>query len=246
MKKFSFLLLALTAHAAQASHHGSQHFNGFYLSAAGGGTLIDVDASQQYTLTVPAAGVTILEPAEFDVEGGGASGLLGVGYEHQFHQHWVLGAEVTAGATNASVTHRDAALLTDTNLTSKLVTNLRNDFALLFKPGYVFKGHTQLYALIGPRWGNFESTLTTNVITSTLKDSVSNYELGITAGVGMEHMLTNNLSLGLEYAYTSYGSIESPTTNFTGSINSSTFNTTDETDIKVSSNTVQAVLSYHF
>lgn len=246
MKNLSFFLLALTASVAHASHH----FNGFYASAAGGGIWLDTNIGQTIALGDP-ANFTVTLPSKINIEGGGTTGYLGVGYTHQFPHQITLGAEVTAGFTNASVTHRSEAILGSLGvvISGKVEVQQKNDFAILFKPGYVIKKHTHLYALVGPRWGNFDNHLSTVVSfvgdSRSTKENESGYQLGITAGVGIEHMLTNNLSLGLEYAYTSYGSLESMQTVGTADFGSPV-PVIDTADIDASTNTLVAQLSYHF
>lgn len=237
MKKYSFLLLFLIAQTVQAS----PALTGFYAKGAVGGTLLDLEIKQSFNANIPGT-ISLISPSDVNFEARTASGLLGAGYSYQFHNHVVLGAEVTAGLLNADLTHTQVVTVFGNTLTGKLETKLTNDFAILFKPGYVIEHHTQIYALIGPRWGNFKSTLDTNLLGSIKTDKVSGYELGITAGVGLDHFITDNLSLGLEYAYTNYGDIKSlMTTDAIGGIP-----ITDTADLKASTNTFQITLSYHF
>lgn len=246
MKKLSFLCFALSTQMAYAA----PHFNGFYASAGAGSIWMNSEIKHGLVVGEP-SNFMVETPSTIHIESGGAIGFVGAGYTHQFQNHMTLGTEVTAGFSNVAVTHRSESMLGSIGVTlsGKVEVKEHNDFALLFKPGYVIKGHTHFYGLVGPRWGNLDTNLSTIFInelgTTYAKDTESGYQLGITAGVGLEHMLTQNLSLGLEYAYTSYGSIPSLyTSNSAVLIADTTIN--DNADIEVSTNTFMAQLSYHF
>lgn len=235
MKKLSFVLLALTVHSAQAAY-----LSGFYINGALGGTLLDVEVDQHFSFGTPA---TISIPSEINLSDGNVAGWIGVGYSHRFQNHLVLGAEVTAGATNLTVSHKNGFVPEfDDFIDGEIESQLSNDFAALFKVGYLSKHNTYLYALVGPRWGNFESTLDTSIPPFLFTDSESGYQLGVTAGVGIEHMINNHLALGLEYAYTSYGQIDSPRT----LVQAEGATILDEADLEASTNTLGVRLSYHF
>ncbi len=248
-------------HEARPHHHhhaAPRLFNGFSITGALGGITAQLDATQNFAgQSVAGDGATVaptlygftaennetssdkLELAEANI-----AGSIGIEYAYQFHNGFLLGLAATAGFNNVEFDNTlntfDHAFTTDdtnhfdnyTNVSSTLNVELENDFALLFKAGFVVRHNTLIYALVGPRWGNFESTLNSsynnngstdvgcglgpfakcdNAWDATLTDSSSNseYQLGVTAGVGIRQALSEHFMLGLEYAYTHYGDLDS-------------------------------------
>jgi opacity protein-like surface antigen len=249
MKKLILLLIGFSAHAAQAGL-----FTGFYVAADVGATAATFNVDQTLIAAVPGA-VTLSRPSDLKLQGSNAAGLIGLGYAYEFDNHFVLGAEATAGLTHAENEHINEL---DVNafgiqLKSTVKATLKNDFAIIFKPGYVFKEKTQFYALVGPRWGNFTTSVDTHfmfnfgsLVQNSGSDKVSGYTLGITAGLGVQRLITDHFSAGLEYAYTSYGNIDSPHTNISIPSPPNDGTVVDDPDIDASSNTVMATLTYRF
>jgi opacity protein-like surface antigen len=90
----------------------------------------------------------------------------------------------------------------------------------LLKGGYVWDRTTHFYGLMGPRWGNFKSTvkindshtqIRTSEISGGASSTSSSYVLGYTFGLGVQQLLTPRYSWALEYNYTTYGSLSVPT-----------------------------------
>jgi opacity protein-like surface antigen len=242
MKKLSVALLVFTAQFAQAA---PPPYSGFYASIAGGGTITDFNVDQDFVAMI-AGNFEAALPSNINMQGGSATGLIGVGYSYPFQNNFVLGTEVVAEWTNTEIAHKDELFNIGLGTVGgELKARLHNDFALLFKAGYVFHHKTQLYVLLGPRYGNFKTSITSNYSTVSARDEESGYQWGVTAGTGLEHLITDHLSLGIEYAYTDYGHIESPHTDSSDG-GAPPLIVTNDVDIKASSNTVLAKLSYHF
>lgn len=249
MKKSILLMLLLNTSVALAQ----DYFTGLTFSGALGGTSARFKVDQTLDLSSP-GNVFINIPSDIKEEGSSIAGLVGIGYTYQFASHIVLAAEFTAGLTDASIIHQNNQSVNGTifDLFSRLSAELNNDFAVLFKAGYVMREKTQIYALIGPRWGHFESTLKTSFVstnignaTGSAQASESGYILGLTAGLGMQHMLTEHISASLEYAYTTYGEIPSPFNVLDASAAFGSPSTvTDNPDISASSNTLLVKISY--
>lgn len=214
MKKLAGLLVCAAALSAQADHS----FTGFYLTGALGGTQADFDS----TPYLGTAGYDFFL-GEYHIYGTSPSGLIGLSYLYQFNRGLVLGGQVTAGYTSVKTGNLNEVIGSHSSpfdsalIASDLDTELTNDFAILFKPGVVSNKNTLFYALVGPRWGNFKTSLSTDVLlvsdtqaSATGSDSQSGYQLGLTAGLGIQHMLTDHFQVGLEYAYTNYGEIGHP------------------------------------
>jgi opacity protein-like surface antigen len=242
MKKLSIFLLALTAQSAWAEH---PVITGFYLEAALGGTQLEVNLEQAVVGNSPNNFLADF-PNVTNLGNGNTTGWLGVGYAYHLKNHLVFGLEATAGFDNPRLSHQDGFINDSGNVSGTFKTKIKNDFAVLFKAGYLIMGHTQVYGFVGPRWGNFESSLTTSVLSSgTFSAEEAGYELGITTGLGMEHWVSNHLTLGLEYAYTSYGSLETLSASALLYVSSPAF-LSDTAEHKASTNSIVAKLAYHF
>lgn len=212
MKYSALLILLMSTGIAQAN----TYFSNFYATGGLGGTMARFKINQDLEMNSP-GNVFVSLPIHQKEEGTAAAGLLGLGYSHQFKSKIALAGEITAGLTGAKIAHRNVQTVSETAfiLSSHLDAKLKNDFALLFKPGYVIHHKTQMYGLIGPRWGNFDSTLKSSYSATIgapasggAEDSASGYKLGFTLGLGLQRMLDEHFSASIEYAYTSYGEIE--------------------------------------
>jgi opacity protein-like surface antigen len=293
MRKLACLLMCLGAYTANAdmgetqapqtkapkyhkakkvSMEATNPFTGFYISAGLGGTNAVFDTNELLQIGNvdgdPAEPIGVAFPFEEDLYQNSAAAMVGLGYSYQFDMGFVLGIEATANYTNAKVTNTNTTqtgipLLAAIQIENTLTAQLTNDFALLFKPGFMLTKSTQLYALVGPRWGNIETSISDN-LSGVLLDgfisfdefsfpnsvSESGYVLGITAGLGIEQMITDHLSVGLEYAYTSYGDLDTPSSNIffddigLGGFPPGTRLLEDSADIDASSNTIMLTLTY--
>ncbi len=291
-------------HEARPHHHHHQnHFTGFSVTGAIGGIVGELDANQNF-FGESFAG----DNAEGEVEYGFSSdnavadsdnlelfeanvaGLIGIEYAYQFNNGFLLGVAATAGFNNVDFNNtlnvNDQSFVNDdgdtffnfSTASTTLEAELENDFALLFKAGFVVRQNTLFYALVGPRWGNFETTLSSsynnnggafcagpfdcdNGWDSTLTDSESNseYQLGVTAGLGVRQVVSDHFMIGLEYAYTHYGDLDSLDNEngnlFEDSCNSANGGTCTDLSMDFNANaldlisnthTVMATLSYKF
>ena len=257
MKKIACATLCLLA--SQLAHAHSQqipYFNGFMLGAALGGTSAQYSLSQHLSLADPRTGFEVSFPYSTNLYADTPAGLVSVGYSFQANNNFVLAVAFTAGYADAKVTDEFTSLRTQIDVPVGEISNtteaqLTNDFALLLKGGYVWDRTTLFYAMIGPRWGNFKTSTTLDVIIETAtvnaSSSVSGYQCGTTVGLGVQQLLTPRYSWALEYAYTSYGSINSPS--ITGlfqesgvPVPDSSFN--DSPNISPSTNTLMFMLAY--
>jgi opacity protein-like surface antigen len=237
----SLVLAHLALTTAVASH---DRFTGFSVTGALGGIMGSTHVSQFAAINTWDQGdLPTQESMIYDLTLSDSNivGAVAGEYDYQFQYGFLLGVAVVIGFENLEIsnTEYNATLQTfeftppdvghgTTALDSTFKTRLKNDFALLFKPGYVFRDRTLVYALIGPRWGNFESSVEStghtygkayvgspiyDVVTYddvfSGKESTSGYQLGVTAGVGVQQALTDHFRLGIEYAYTHYANLES-------------------------------------
>jgi opacity protein-like surface antigen len=92
---------------------------------------------------------------------------------------------------------------------------LDHDFALLGKLGMVLDGKCFMYVLGGADWGkidiNSNSTYRQNLgpsLTADVGAEQSSYETGYLLGLGIDYLVLDYLSVGLEYNYTVFGELE--------------------------------------
>lgn len=257
MKKLAWLFACLTACVAQASPEAPDTFTGIYLKGALGAS------STKFEITTHNKGTIFFEfenVGERHAVATSPLGLVGLGFLYQFSKPFVLGVDITAGYSHQAIDYASPfseslfGSFVTINISNEVEAKLTNDFALLLKPGIVLPKNTLLYFFAGPRWGNFETAITTSInaaaggppILSNGSDSESGYELGITAGLGLQHRIAQQLHLSLEYAYTSYRNIDSPqvTADITQGGVSIGEVLIDAPNLAASTNTVMLALSY--
>lgn len=255
MKKLALILMAAATPTIVSAHKDS--FTGAYVTGGIGATNAQFHVQPNFTVQSP---VIFLFPGSYETYGNSASGFVGLSYLYEFSNNFVIGALATAGYTNINIEHEEVfeelvVGVVSFDVRSHLEMQLTNDFAVLLKAGIASGKNTFFYALIGPRFGNFETKATTFVdlivggppLTESMSNKTSGYETGITAGIGLQQKIYDNLSLSLEYDYTSYGEISAPSIQdaitTSGSIVGSV---SDQPDIDASSHTVSIALSYQW
>jgi outer membrane immunogenic protein len=140
--------------------------------------------------------------------GGLAGGQLGCNYQDG---NWVFGLEGEG--------YWSGIKSTDTNLNSegfgsRETAKNKYDFSIAARAGIAFD-RTLVYGKAGWVWGKFDflSTDTFSCCSLTggprlITDAASDTLNGLLLGVGIEHALTNNWTVKLEYNYLKYGSKE--------------------------------------
>lgn len=137
-----------------------------------------------------------------------------VGYSVNYHSRFNFGIEANVSLDNAKA--QSSSVVNE--FTNNIIINidsgyeLKSDASLLFKPGIRLVENTLCYFLIGPRWGHFRISQGVDYTLSTNKGSISNQyithnRIGISVGLGVLHHITQRLALGVEYAYTDFGSL---------------------------------------
>jgi outer membrane immunogenic protein len=168
------------------------------------------------------AGAGVMHDTWTDQNGSGglAGGQLGCNYQDG---NWVFGAEgegYWSGMKATDASSRSFSNLTDqfaigTGLSTDTSTaKNKYDFSIAARAGIAFD-RTLVYGKAGWVWGQFDF-LTTNTSpccsltggpflgTTAASDTLN----GLLLGVGIEHALTNNWTVKLEYNYLKYGSKE--------------------------------------
>jgi outer membrane immunogenic protein len=186
----------LMAFALPAQANGP--WTGVYLGGHAGGAW--GDAAMTKTAEGGAGFVFDTEPvgSALDFSPDGVLGGLQIGYLYQF-SNFVVGIEVSGSYTDLDETRLDP-LDNDTN--PRTVTSDWNAAATL-RGGYAF-GHTLAYVKGGVALARFEHALVDDFGATGTYSTTEDHE-GWTAGAGLEHMLSSDVSLALEYAYYDFG-----------------------------------------
>lgn len=134
-------------------------------------------------------------------------------------QQFVLGAEIT-GSFSSGTSNGTAANQTIVNGAAADLDRISSQTKIqglaTAKPkfGFVIHEKTMLYAMGGLAWGQTQRTLTQE--TGASGSSLFNYgssitstkgQFGYTAGLGIERMISTNLSVKLEFNYIDLGTV---------------------------------------
>lgn len=222
-------LLAATAAAAalatpafaQTSRDTSQDFNGPYIGLVGGYTVqpndgretlvFDTDQDGNFGDTVNTVGGTDAFSPGFC--GGAATGTANLdcrndkdgfeyfaraGYDKRMG-NFVLGAVVEGGRSEA----RDSVSGFSTTPASYTMTRKADwQAGARLRAGYTPGGGVLFYATGGGAYARLNNRFETTNTANSFADNGKTNAWGWSAGGGAEAMLTNNISLGLEYLYT--------------------------------------------
>src|SRR3990167_8135358 len=226
MKNLSLLAaLAATATAmpalAQEGRDTSQDFNGPYISIAGGGTLQGSDRGETLVFDTNRDGtygdqVTTSGGADAFSPGfcGGAATCtanLGcrndkdgpeyfarLGFDKRMG-NFVLGAVIEGGRSHA----RDSVSGFSTTPASYTMSREADYQAgARLRAGYPPGGGALFYVTGGGAYARLDNKFTTSNTANSFSDNGKTNGWGYSAGGGAEVMVTNNISLGLEYLYT--------------------------------------------
>jgi len=157
-----------------------------------------------------AGGATIRSFMTTNFEGAGSTGDNGtgavaggqVGCNYQ-QGNWVFGVEGEGAWSNSRATN--SLVLTPRDSISFTTTNT-SDFSIAGRAGFAFD-RTLIYGKGGWAWGSFDydSTLVCCLFTTTSTSGSFNAN-GFLVGAGIEHALTRNWTIKLEYNYLGFGS----------------------------------------
>lgn len=137
----------------------------------------------------------------------GAQGVLfglQAGYNHQLSSTWVIGAQIDAMGSNIT---NDTALNVvsgPNSITGNYDLTVSSMYTVSGRLGYLTSPNTMVYGLLGVTRGNFTGDY--NLAVNAVPLAAGSYDFslnGMAVGVGMETMLNDHLSLGVEYRYNS-------------------------------------------
>ncbi len=226
MKNLSLLAaLAATAMAmpamAQEGRDTSQDFNGPYISIAGGGTLQGSDRGETFVFDTNRDGtygdqVTTSGGANAFSPGfcnGAATSTANLGCRNDkdgpeyfarlgFDKrmgNFVLGAVIEGGRSHA----RDSVSGFSTT-PARYTMSREADYqaGARLRAGYTPGGGALFYVTGGGAYARLDNKFTTSNTANSFADNGKTNGWGYSAGGGAEVMVTNNISVGLEYLYT--------------------------------------------
>jgi outer membrane immunogenic protein len=169
-------------------------FGGLYIGGHAGGAWGDVDT------TTVSDGTAYWDPAPGGTTASEVDGVLGgaqIGYDFSF-SGWLVGVELAG-----SFGEIDQTTLLGTDDVYTVGANwLANASARL---GWLWNGRTLFYAKGGYAVAEIETTALDTVGPNTGAFATSERHSGWLAGAGIEHMISNDVSFGIEYAYMDLG-----------------------------------------
>lgn len=226
MKNLS-LLAALAATAmtmpamAQEGRDTSQDFNGPYISIAGGGTLQGSDRGETLVFdtnrdgtygdqVTTSGGANAFSPGFCNGAATGTANLgckndkdgpeyyARLGYDKRMG-NFVIGAVLEGGRSHA----RDSVSGFSTTPASYTMSREADYQAgARLRAGYTPGGGALFYVTGGGAYARLDNKFTTSNTANSFSDNGKTNGWGYAAGGGAELMVTNNISVGLEYLYT--------------------------------------------
>lgn len=202
-----------------------QPFNGIMMGINGGITQAQVRTQQQATFNLPIAPLFIQVSNGDSSKVNDTSGTWGimVGYAQTVTPCWLLGVEGRAQSARLNMTQQfGVTTQTGGSVYAPFGTSVstQQQYAILAKLGYLLDQQNLVYGLIGPAWSKVDIAANAEfqisfspppmIIESDLALTQSRYHWGYAVGLGMEHEICSQLSLGLEYQFTDFGSLKYP------------------------------------
>lgn len=244
---------------------GTGPFNGFYANVAVGGENLQVDddttvhyfAASNFPALAP--DVNLLYPDSPIVTDNSVTGGIGLGYSRVINQLFLVGLEARANFEDLEAgydyTAQTKSFLSNLSVSSDDSIELENDFSLLVKLGMVVQPRTLIYGLAGPIWGNFETSTDVKAslggITTKIDGEESEYKVGWLAGLGIEYLITEHISLALEYTHADYDSFDSVEETVPASVPSPVFNSSAsflsvDDDVNAKTDSIVFRFTYYF
>lgn len=226
--------IILFTEASISYANGLPPFHGFYANLGLGYLATNIQDNIRTNAMVVAGGsvpVNDMVDQKLKTFTTGFNGGIGLGYSKPLQQHFVLGIEGRVNFENLDARFNTSyTTLSPTDLPpsyhllpTTASVKLSRDYALLPKLGVLLQPKTLIYGLIGPAWGQFRVASATSFDLSANNGggglvtahgdtsfALSSCKRGYQAAIGMEQVLTEGLSLALEYVYADYGKLAFP------------------------------------
>lgn len=152
----------------------------------------------------------------------GFIGGLNLGYSYPLTPCVLVGIDARAYLLDFKMTHRFTGVVPLIGGLAEFATKvgMTQQYTALAKIGWLLYPQTQVYGLVGPQFGVFHIHVIGDVqvafpnggggITATHDESKTTTKWGYLLGLGMEHMITEHSSIGLEYNFANYLSLSFP------------------------------------
>ena len=225
-------------------------FNGFYTGLSLGYNQTSVNEGNVSWVT-PSDPTTYTAGNGQNSKSGGFIGGLNFGYDHRIG-NYVIGAEISGslpgGTANGYAATDDITPgSASPNQPISSSTKLQSLFVIKPKLGFVIDNKTMFYGMAGLAMGSIKRTITDGTtggwwLNAGNSSSNTRNQFGYTVGLGAERMITEKLSMKLEFNYVDLGN-----PNFTYLGNWSGVNPVTMTqNVKVTNMATTLGLSYKF
>lgn len=177
----------------------STPWTGFYVGGSLGYGSSNYDLSGTYNNPGIPLNIGINLP---DLGGQGALYGLQAGYNRQVSGNMVIGAQIDA--MGSGITNDTALTLTSgaNTLNFNYDLNVASMYTIAGRVGYLTSPQTMFFGLLGFTRGNFSGDYAATFNGAPVGAGGYDFSLnGVAVGIGMETMLNDHLSLGLEYRY---------------------------------------------
>lgn len=215
MKKGNLAWIGLILSSTVFAQHGP--FTGFHAGIDIGHAQSDVQDTYNTHIGVAGALNLNLTSTPSKVTDTALLGGVTLGYSLFVDPMFVFGVEARAHFQDLDsiVDHEHIEANSDFRAVTNTSIEMDQDFALLAKLGMVLDNKCLMYVLAGADWGkmDIETSATYHqtlgaTASGALSAKESSYEVGYTLGLGIEYLVLENLSVGLEYNYTVFGNLD--------------------------------------
>ncbi|KAA0970865.1 porin family protein [Aureimonas fodinaquatilis] len=222
-------------------------WTGFYLGVQGGGGF-NPSSPDNFSIVPSFPGAFPASAFGSNYESSFGSGFVGgghVGYDYQIN-NWVLGAVLDINAANLS---QSQSAFSSTPAFYTAERELDYFATGRLRAGYLVTPTTLFYATGGVAYGDVSYRFSANsapfATASAFPDSSDRW--GYTVGGGMDFLVTDNISFGVEYLYTNLGDDDSYTRFVSGAFGGGVGGFTDFTGSSdFDFHTITAKISYRF
>lgn len=208
------------------AHYGRGSFSGLYLGIHGGVRKATLQFSLRHeSVTLPGVGNLNFKAQDAQSVSAGGFGGLQLGYGHVFHWFYLgvdaLGTFQQIHVKGANLNLGTTTLAPAFTLTTQTAAILDGTYGIDIRPGVVVSPAVMLYGRVGVertrlRMQTFTDIQVSGVGTGEFFLQDPEELTGLRIGVGVETKLGRNVSMNLEYLYTTYdrftlsGAISSP------------------------------------
>jgi outer membrane immunogenic protein len=240
MKKFLLATTILVPFAVDATTASAQvapptyNWSGFYVGGqVGGGLMVQPSAGNTESATQFGVGPSFGRSAGGNGTGAIAGGQAGYNYQMG---NWLFGVEGEGFWSGIKLASTGSDFNSNGTVRDTFGTIVKNtsDYTIAGRLGIVFD-RTLIYGKGGWAWGShnffiFDTCCNTTPVTNSA--SASGTLDGMMVGIGLEHALTQNWTVKLEYDYIAFGPKELLVTTCSGSFcitpNTASFNSTKQ------------------